>query len=137
MANEGVSGKAGKVQTGATPADVADVMGWTIAFSYEQTAFASSSTAKHKKRVIGVGDSTGTIKIAQQDDGAPGLTVGADVAVVLDIDGTDANKYTGTISLTAFDGYDVDLDTGALITANFTWGQNGKLTPAGNVPAIT
>lgn len=132
-----ISGKAGKVQTGATPADVADVASWSITIGYEIGTYASSSTAKHKGRVVGVGDSSGTIKIWQQDDGAPGLTVGAEVAVVFDVDGTSTNKYTGSIVIESFDGYDVDLDTGGMVSANYKWGQDGKLTAAGNVPPLT
>jgi len=132
-----ISGKAGKVQTGATPVDVADVASWSITISYEIGTFASSSTSKHKDRVVGVGDSTGTIKVWQQDDVAPGLTVGAEVAVVFDLDGTNANKYTGSIVIESFDGYDVDMDTGGAVSANYKWGQAGKLTAAGIVPALT
>ena len=38
-----LSGKNGKVQTGATPADVDDIAHWTIEIGYEITAYGSRS----------------------------------------------------------------------------------------------
>ena len=136
-ASNTVSGKSGKVQTGATPADVDDVAHWTLAISYEITAHGSTETAGHKHRCVGSGDTTGTIKVWQQSDAAPGLTVGASVPVVLDLDGTDTNKYTGDIVIESFDGYEVNMDGGPAVFANYTWGADGKLTAAGNVPPLT
>lgn len=132
-----LSGKNGKVQTGATPADVDDIAHWTIEIGYEITAYGSSETAGHKKRTVGTGDTTGEIKIWQQDDVAIGLTVGAEVAVVLDLDGGDVNKYTGSVVVESFSGFQVNMDGGEGVFATYTWGADGKLTAAGTAPPLT
>lgn len=131
-----ISGKSGTVKIGSTPTTLPNVAFWSLDRKVAINAHASNSTSGEKTRSAGVGDCMGEIHIYQTDGAAPALTPGEVVEAVLDVDGTDTNKYSGDIMIEEFTGMGVDLNDGKEIVYKYKWGQDGALTAAGNVAPI-
>jgi hypothetical protein len=109
---------------------------WNISPKVTSNANASSSTSGWKTRSAGVKDATGKIRIYQTDSGAPQLVIGTAYDVELHIDASGSNYYSGSILVESFDGYEVDLNEGKEVYADYTWGANGAITATGDVPAL-
>lgn len=131
-----ISGKSGTVKVGATPTALVDIAMWSMECKVVESAHASNSTSGWKTRCAGVKDATGKLKAWQNDGAAVALVVGNTYAAQFHIDGSGANYYSGSILITGFDGYEVDMNDGKEVAANYSWGANGALTANGTVPAL-
>jgi hypothetical protein len=131
-----ISGKSGVVKTGGTPTALVDIAMWSIEVKAQENVHATNSTGGWKTRSIGVKNATGKIKAMQNDDAAVGLVVGNTYAAQFHIDGSGSNYYSGSIVITGFDGYEVDMNDGKEVAATFSWGCNGAITANGDVPAL-
>lgn len=129
-----ISGKAGTVKLGETA--VADVAEWTIEASVVENSHASNSTAGWKTRSAGVKDASGTLKVYLSDGVPTQLIIGEKYDIVFQTDGTGDNKYSGSVMITAMGGLTVDMNDGTELSVEYSWGANGAIVGAGDVPLL-
>jgi hypothetical protein len=116
------SAKSGTVAFGAGPTLVADITNISINETAAPNPYASSSTSGEMRRVMGIGDITGSFDILV--DAIPaGIAPGTSVALVIKSDGS-TTMFTDTAYINDV-SYGVPVGSGGIITATVTFGRNG------------
>lgn len=117
-----ISGKDGAVSHGGT--DFVDTLGWTLNEIVGLHPYGSNATSGGTRRVAGRSDWNGTVTFAYQS-GAPEIRAGDSVALVLDLNATKSFSGTGIFGNVA---YNVDVNTGAIVSVTANFEANGALT---------
>jgi hypothetical protein len=120
-----LSGKDGRVKIGSTT--LADITAWSLRTSSHNSAYASSSTAGHRKRVAGVKDAAGRIafKLNTDDPLTNDFDVGSAVTLLLHLDATRFYSVPAVIDALRLE---VDIDTGDVIGGVAEFSANGAWT---------
>lgn len=117
-----ISGKDGKVRQGST--DIVDTLAWTLNKISNNPAYGSNATAGGTARVAGRKDWNGTATWAYQS-GAEEITEGTSYSLQLNLNAT--KTFAGT-ALFSNISYNVDVNTGAIVTVTGTFEANGAIT---------
>ena len=119
------SGKDGKVLIGGSA--LADITHWLLRTMSHNSAYASSSTAGHKKRVPGVKDASGTIafKLNTSDPISDDLDEGDSVTLLLYLDATRFYSVPAVIDALKLE---VDIDSGQVVGGVAEFSANGAWT---------
>jgi hypothetical protein len=120
-----ISGKDGKILIGATT--LADITGWTLRTVSHNSAYASSSTGGHRKRVAGVKDAAGSIafKLNTADPLTDDFVEGSAVTLLLHL---DATRYYSVPAVIDALRLEVDIDRGDVIGGTAEFSANGAWT---------
>ena len=120
-----ISGKDGKVRIGAQ--DVAEITGWSLSTTSQNSAYASSSTGGYKRRVAGVKDATGNLRF-KLDPANPLTTAfdeGDSVTLLLYIDATLFYSVPALIDSVRLE---VDIDSGDVVGGTAEFSASGAWT---------
>ena len=121
-----LSGKNGTVTFNSVA--FSEMTGWSLNWSVNDGAYASSNTGGYKTRVFGVQDWTATVNVKYVSGGAhPVAHAGAIANLALTVDGTDT--YSGNAMLVS-DSVETDLDTGNPVGIVLNFAGCGALTVA-------
>ncbi|MGE3406806.1 MAG: hypothetical protein AB7I37_08335 [Pirellulales bacterium] len=121
------SGKDGKVLIGGT--SLADITHWSLRTLSHNSAYASSSTGGHKKRVPGIKDASGTIafKLNTSDPITDDFDEGSSVTLLLHL---DATRYYSVPAVIDAIRLEVDIDSGQVVGGVAEFSGNGAWTKA-------
>lgn len=117
-----MSGKDGKVTFSAVV--IVDTLSWTLTKTTNAKSYGSNATSGGTRRVAGRTDWTGSFTFAMQS-GVEEITEGSSAAIILNINAT--KTFTGTAMIETV-AYNVDVNTGDIITGTATFGSNGAIT---------
>lgn len=112
-----ISGKDGSVNS------FADITGWTLNVTSNNSAYASSSTGGWKKRVPGVKDWSGSF--SGKYNGSVPVSEGEEVTLTLGVDATDS--YSGDAVIDQVN-LQVDIDNGEVVGFTASFSGAGPLT---------
>jgi hypothetical protein len=120
------SGKTGKLYKTAT--EVVHFKKWTFTDMVETHAFASSSTAGRKARVVGNGDSSGSFEVMCHDGEYFPFASGEAVTLKLEV---DTANYITVEAVIQQKQIEVDRDGGTPVMIAVTFEGNGAVTYTG------
>lgn len=129
-----ISGKHGRVKVAGTA--LTDVTKWSLTPKSENQAYASSHTNGRKKRIAGVGDSSGSFDTKYDSATGPKFREGQEVTLQLRVNKTDPGDGFDVEAIIDEVSYEVDLDSGAIVAENYTFSGNGALTGIGTFASL-
>ena len=122
-----ISSKTGNVKFGVTPADLLEVVDWTLEHTAGVIPYASSDSAGGMLRIAGIEDLTATVQCLQDatTQVTDGLPIGTSGTV--ELYESAALKWSGTMIVESV-GPATPIGTGGLVTYTIRFGRNGTVT---------
>ena len=132
-AGDPISGKAGTIKVGDTPADIHQIKNWKINTKAGVSKFATNSSGGWKRSIAGSKEWTMTWDAAVDDSNAIPVKEGDSIVIQGHIDGSSGQYYSGTVVIASIDGPDVDINDGKEVGYSVTAEGDGLLTRTGSM----
>jgi len=138
MAANGFSGKEGTAflgTAGVTPAtQILELTKWTLDPTVSVPKYNANTTLGHKRAVVGVRDTKGTIEVKLDGDGGAQLAPGQVLSLKLDVDSSGDNCFEIMHAVIAGGPLDVDVDGGEIVAITYAF-EASDCTGAGTLAA--